>query len=145
MLVSKNKKSCKIKNLHKRKKKQELIAWKDFWIDLRIDSEAQIRKEENNLSLEGNVRRFNDEDRTHNVVTLNVADVVQPELAMNVISGYTGSSAVTTIPNSQEAVDLWNIGQQLGVLGKGNDSEVISRLAELEAIDNEERRKRSRA
>ncbi|KAK7275108.1 hypothetical protein RIF29_16215 [Crotalaria pallida] len=115
---------CRTKKLKKGKKKQlEMLAWKDFWIDLRINEEQKgddvIRR---TSQLEGKNRMR---------------------------STLRDSSHILSCPDEkkykfEEAAALWNIGKQIGVIGNGNEAEVIARLADLETRDKEEQRRRSK-
>ncbi|KAK7268053.1 hypothetical protein RIF29_20737 [Crotalaria pallida] len=129
------KRSKKTKSKKKKEKKQrELIAWKDFWIDLRIDSKEKPMKD----MVEGSSKE-----------SIFSSQIQSPN--DNAISGprFDNQASGSLIPGSQcnqleEAQNLWKIGQQLGVTAHGNDSEIVERMVELEVRDREEKRSRSR-
>lgn len=64
---------------------------------------------------------------------------VEPEVTNNSLSDgniLAGNNLAKDRSFDWEASEIWKFGRRIGIIGKGNDEEIISKLQELAARDN---------
>ncbi|KAK7269176.1 hypothetical protein RIF29_21892 [Crotalaria pallida] len=121
----------------KKQKKAVFKAWKDFWIDLgefqgvEMDHGPKPRVGDSRQSTEGSNMSENNQKRLSALPDTDVED--------NKVS--KENKLEDEEDDEEEAQHLWKIGVSLGVNGRGNDSEVITKMVEMERRDKEQRRK----
>ncbi|KAK7255419.1 hypothetical protein RIF29_28828 [Crotalaria pallida] len=137
------KKHVKKRKKKKVKKQNEMIAWKNFWIDLKIDPVKQPL--EDLLEVNSLVATINSQRQLSNGTGMQGIHAITPTIGSR--SSATNTDMVsdeTRSKDSKEAEMLWMTGQQIGVTGHGNDAEILQRMVEMEDRDKEEKRRRSR-
>ncbi|KAE9587434.1 hypothetical protein Lalb_Chr23g0273571 [Lupinus albus] len=122
-LVPRKKK--KAKELKKKEQKQVFADRNNFCVDL---GDVPII---NNISLSPSPL-MNDELLPHHDVVLNQSVSSSPEVDSNSKTDSTNNAVYLRV-----AEDMWEIGKKIGIKGKGNDDEVLTKLAELEERDHQ--------
>ncbi|KAK7290341.1 hypothetical protein RIF29_04681 [Crotalaria pallida] len=121
-------------------------TWREFCIDLGdlIELEPsplkhQISDEKTKESSDGGRTKS---QREQSQKALNEEE---EEVSTNNRSQFHSHQTKSQLLRIQEASELWMVGQQLGVVGQGNDTEIIQRMKTMEDKDIEEQRRRRRA
>ncbi|KAK7255911.1 hypothetical protein RIF29_29339 [Crotalaria pallida] len=125
----KKKMKLKKKKQNKVRRQRDLIAWKEFWIDLGGEGEGQSFHEARAKSIDRIAQRSealqDDPDMSNNQTT-------PVALAISCSSNTGSISFISHDERRAEAEDLWKIGKDLGVSGKGNDDEILERMIDME-------------
>ncbi|KAK7275897.1 hypothetical protein RIF29_17023 [Crotalaria pallida] len=142
-----SRRSKKKKMKHKKKKQNkvrrqhDLIAWKEFWIDLGGKGEGQSFHEARAKSID---RIAQCSEALQDVPDMSNNQITPVASAVSCNSNTRSISLISLDERRAEAEDLWKIGKDLGVSGKGNADEILERMIDMEVRDTTDKRRRRR-